>query len=118
MSHEIDDDSSKIVYHAHVTPGRVLKLTKLAAYHTSEVVPASELADRCSRTLGRARVRGVEDLHRTQRDWYDHFWDRADVEVEGPAVERWTRAIAGEHGYGDISHTLEIFGTCRTCAAA
>ncbi|MCT1434763.1 glycoside hydrolase family 65 protein [Dietzia maris] len=85
MSHEVDDDSSKIVYHAHVTPGRVLKLTKLAAYHTSEVVPASELADRCSRTLGRARVRGVEDLHRTQRDWYDHFWDRADVEVEGPA---------------------------------
>ncbi|MCT2263311.1 glycoside hydrolase family 65 protein [Dietzia cinnamea] len=85
MSHEIDDDSSKVVYHAHVTPGRVLKLTKLAAYHTSEVVPASELADRCSRTLGRARVRGVEDLHRTQRDWYDHFWDRADVEVEGPA---------------------------------
>ncbi|KAA0918813.1 glycoside hydrolase family 65 protein [Dietzia sp. ANT_WB102] len=85
MSHEIDDDSSTVVYHAHVTPGRVLTLTKLAAYHTSEVVPAGELADRCSRTLGRARVRGVEELHRTQRDWYDHFWDRADVEVEGPA---------------------------------
>ena len=39
----------------------------------------------------------------------------ATVEVEGPAVERWTRAIAAEHGYADVSHTLEIFGTCRDC---
>ena len=37
------------------------------------------------------------------------------VEVEGPTVERWTRAIAAEHGYADISHTLEIFGTCPAC---
>jgi Fur family ferric uptake transcriptional regulator len=39
----------------------------------------------------------------------------ATVEVEGPAVERWTSAIASEHGYADISHTLEIFGTCPAC---
>ena len=34
------------------------------------------------------------------------------VEVEGPAVERWADRIAGEHGFADVSHTLEIFGTC------
>ena len=39
----------------------------------------------------------------------------ATVEVEGPAVERWTRAIAEEHGYADVSHTLEIFGVCGAC---
>jgi Fur family ferric uptake transcriptional regulator len=39
----------------------------------------------------------------------------ATVEVEGPAVERWTRQIADEHGYADVSHTLEIFGTCPAC---
>lgn len=38
------------------------------------------------------------------------------VEVEGPAVERWTRTIAAEHGFVDVSHTLEIFGTCPSCA--
>lgn len=37
------------------------------------------------------------------------------VEVEGPAVERWTGAIATEHGFADVSHTLEIFGTCPGC---
>lgn len=85
MSTEVDDDVSKVVYHAHVTQGRVLKLTKMAAYHTSGQVPAMELADRCARTLSRAQDRGVEDLHRTQRDWYDDFWSRGDIEVEGPA---------------------------------
>ena len=34
------------------------------------------------------------------------------VEVEGPAVEQWTQSIASEHGFTDVSHTLEIFGTC------
>jgi Fur family ferric uptake transcriptional regulator len=37
------------------------------------------------------------------------------VEVEGPTVEKWTRAVAGEHGFTDVSHTLEIFGTCSEC---
>ena len=39
----------------------------------------------------------------------------ATVEVEGPTVERWTSAVAGDHGFTDISHTLEIFGTCPDC---
>ncbi|MEV4615962.1 Fur family transcriptional regulator [Kitasatospora sp. NPDC049258] len=40
----------------------------------------------------------------------------ATVEVEGPAVERWANAVAAEHGFSDIAHTLEIFGTCADCA--
>ncbi len=39
----------------------------------------------------------------------------ATVEVEGPVVERWASAVAAEHGYQDISHSLEIFGTCPDC---
>ncbi|MET8575145.1 transcriptional repressor [Streptomyces sp. NPDC005012] len=40
------------------------------------------------------------------------------VEVEGPAVERWADAIAAEHGFVDVDHTVEIFGTCAGCAAS
>ncbi|MER7755714.1 Fur family transcriptional regulator [Kitasatospora sp. NPDC097643] len=40
----------------------------------------------------------------------------ATVEVEGPAVERWANSVAAEHGFSDIAHTLEIFGTCAECA--
>jgi Fur family ferric uptake transcriptional regulator len=38
------------------------------------------------------------------------------VEVEGPTVERWSSAVAADHGFTDVSHTLEIFGTCPSCA--
>jgi Fur family ferric uptake transcriptional regulator len=40
------------------------------------------------------------------------------VEVEGPAVEQWTDRIALENGFSDVTHTLEIYGTCADCAAA
>ena len=41
----------------------------------------------------------------------------ATVEVEGPEVERWADRIANQHGYADISHTVEILGLCRRCAS-
>jgi Fur family transcriptional regulator, ferric uptake regulator len=38
------------------------------------------------------------------------------VEVEGPEVERWADRIAEAHAFVGVSHTLEIFGTCASCA--
>ncbi|WP_139977369.1 Fur family transcriptional regulator [Nocardioides litoris] len=40
------------------------------------------------------------------------------VEIAGPAVERWASAQAAEHGYADVSHTVELFGTCPECQKA
>ena len=40
------------------------------------------------------------------------------IEVEGPTVELWAERVAAEHGFTDISHTVEIFGSCTTCATA
>ena len=37
------------------------------------------------------------------------------VEVEGPTVERWAEQVALEHGFREVSHTLEVFGTCGDC---
>jgi Fur family ferric uptake transcriptional regulator len=39
------------------------------------------------------------------------------VEVEGPAVEAWAGKVAAEHGFTEVEHTLEIFGTCANCTA-
>jgi Fur family transcriptional regulator, ferric uptake regulator len=38
------------------------------------------------------------------------------VEVEGPAVETWADTVAERHGFSNVSHTLEIFGSCPDCA--
>ena len=37
------------------------------------------------------------------------------VEVEGPAVEAWATAIAATNGFTDVTHTVEVFGTCGSC---
>jgi Fur family ferric uptake transcriptional regulator len=37
------------------------------------------------------------------------------VEVEGPAVERWAETVAAEHGFTQVEHTVEVFGTCDRC---
>jgi len=42
-------------------------------------------------------------------------WCNKTVEVRGPAVERWTEQMADKHGFRDVSHTVELFGTCSSC---
>jgi Fur family transcriptional regulator, ferric uptake regulator len=38
------------------------------------------------------------------------------VEIEGPEVERWAASVAHDAGFTDVTHTLEIFGSCdRHC---
>jgi Fur family ferric uptake transcriptional regulator len=38
------------------------------------------------------------------------------VEVEGRAVERWATQVAAEHGFDEVDHLVEVFGTCAACA--
>ncbi|UNX53531.1 transcriptional repressor [Georgenia sp. TF02-10] len=38
-------------------------------------------------------------------------------EVAGEDLERWAARTAVEHGFVDVDHTAEIFGTCAACAA-
>lgn len=36
------------------------------------------------------------------------------VEVEGPAVEKWATEVASRNGFTDVTHTIELFGTCTS----
>ena len=40
------------------------------------------------------------------------------VEAQAPEVEAWVDAMAARHGFSDVSHDLEIFGTCGGCSEA
>ena len=65
------------------------------------------------------RPPGGEHLYRRcSEGHHHHLVCRAcgrTVEVAGPAVETWADRVAAQHGFTDVSHTLEIFGTCPTC---
>lgn len=40
------------------------------------------------------------------------------IEVEGPAVERWAERVAAKAGFVNVTHTVEIVGSCGPCAAS
>lgn len=40
------------------------------------------------------------------------------VEVAGSAVERWAEKVAAQAGFVEVSHTVEVVGTCPSCAAS
>lgn len=42
----------------------------------------------------------------------------ATVEIDGPTVESWAALVGSQHGFSDIAHTIELFGTCSACASA
>ena len=50
--------------------------------------------------------------HRTCRNC------RRTVEIDSAAVERWAKRTADEHGFVDVDHVVEVFGTCADCARA
>ncbi|MBE7701921.1 transcriptional repressor [Oerskovia sp. Sa1BUA8] len=39
------------------------------------------------------------------------------VEIDGPTVETWASQVGTAHGFTDITHTIELFGTCAACRA-
>ncbi|VEG40161.1 Fe2+/Zn2+ uptake regulation protein [Mycolicibacterium flavescens] len=80
------------------------------------------------RTLQQMAAAGVVDTLRTDtgesvyrrcsEDHHHHLVCRAcgsTVEIQGGDVETWTADIARQHGFSDISHTIEIFGVCGQC---
>lgn len=38
------------------------------------------------------------------------------VDIVIPGIEDWADTTAAEHGFRDVTHTIEIFGACQDCA--
>jgi Fur family ferric uptake transcriptional regulator len=81
-------------------------------YRTLQVLSESGELDALRTADGETAYRRCSDGH------HHHLVCRScgrTVEVSGPAVERWANAVAAEHGFREVSHDLEIFGTCGDC---
>ncbi|MFV0260139.1 MAG: glycoside hydrolase family 65 protein [Acidimicrobiales bacterium] len=88
----VDADHAKTVFTIDGIARSPIRITKYVSYHSSRGVPPEELADRCGRTLRRARKDGLDRLRAAQADWLDGFWRTADVEIDGdPAAQQAVR---------------------------
>lgn len=82
-------------------------------YRTLQAMAAANLVDTLRTDTGESVYRRCSETH------HHHLVCRdcgATVEVEGAEVEAWAAEVASAHGFSDVSHTIEIFGTCRACA--
>jgi Fur family ferric uptake transcriptional regulator len=68
------------------------------------------------------RAEDGESLYRrcARREHHHHLVCRScgrTVEIDGPTVEAWASRVAATHGFDDIEHTIELWGTCASCRA-
>jgi Fur family ferric uptake transcriptional regulator len=40
------------------------------------------------------------------------------VEIAADEVETWARSVAGQHGFTDAAHVVDVFGLCAECTRA
>ncbi|MBB3603253.1 Fur family ferric uptake transcriptional regulator [Mycolicibacterium sp. BK556] len=82
-------------------------------YRTLQSLSAADLVDMVRTDTGESMYRRCEG-----DDHHHHLVCRScgkAVEVSGREVEAWAAEVATEHGFSDVSHTIELFGTCRQC---
>jgi Fur family ferric uptake transcriptional regulator len=63
---------------------------------------------------------GEQVYRRCSRGHHHHLLCRScgrTVELDAAAVERWAAGIGQQHGFTDVEHVVEIFGTCADCRA-
>ena len=84
-------------------------------YRTLQQMAAAGVVDTLRTDTGESVYRLCSDHH------HHHLVCRAcgsTVEIGGRQVESWAAEVAREHGFSDVSHTIEIFGICSRCAAS
>jgi alpha,alpha-trehalose phosphorylase len=81
-------DLAKTVFTFDGQPGQTIRITKFVSYHSSTGVPCAEIADRCERTLARARSHGFHAIKESQRTWLEEFWAHSDIEITGSDADQ------------------------------
>jgi Fur family transcriptional regulator, ferric uptake regulator len=82
-------------------------------YRTLQSMATAGLVDTLRTDTGESVYRRCSDHH------HHHLVCRVcgcTVEVQGGQAETWAAEVAREHGFSDVSHTIEIFGVCEACS--
>lgn len=88
------------------------KIGLTTVYRSLQTLVDGSLVDLLRREDGEAMYRLCGDSH------HHHLVCKKcgrTVEIEGAAIEKWAVSVATEHGFRDVGHTAELFGTCSRC---
>lgn len=82
-------------------------------YRTLQSMAAAGLLDTLRTDSGESVYRRCSQHH------HHHLVCRvcgSTIEVQGTEAEAWAAEVAAQHGFSDVSHTMEIFGVCGDCS--
>ncbi|OBG32223.1 transcriptional repressor [Mycobacterium alsense] len=83
-------------------------------YRTLQSMAAAGMLDTLRTDTGESVYRRCSEHH------HHHLVCRgcgSTIEVGDREVEQWAAEVAAKHGFTDVSHTIEIFGTCAQCGS-
>jgi len=113
LRESVDFQSAQEVHDAVRQAGEKVGLATV--YRTLQAMADSGEVDVRHSPAGEATYRRCSTSH------HHHLVCRScgrTVEITGSAVERWAHAVADEHGFTDVAHTVELVGLCAECGAA
>jgi alpha,alpha-trehalose phosphorylase len=89
---ESEPDLARVTVSTELQPGQTLRIVKFLAYGWSSRRSLPSLRDQVDAALAAAKRAGWDELRRSQREYLDDVWDRADVELDGdPALQQAVR---------------------------
>src|SRR5918992_361459 len=97
---ESEPDLARVTVTTELEPGEELRVVKFLAYGWSSQRSRPSLRDQVDAALASAKRTGWSGLARSQREYLDGFWRRADVELEGDAALQQALRVA-------LFHTLQ-----------
>jgi alpha,alpha-trehalose phosphorylase len=97
---ESESDLARVTVTTDLEPGEEVRVVKFLAYGWSSQRSRPSLRDQVDAALASAKHAGWGGLARTQREYLDSFWRRADVELEGDAALQQALRVA-------LFHTLQ-----------
>lgn len=114
LRESVDFQSAQEVHDAVRRTGEKVGLATV--YRTLQAMADSGEVDVRHSPAGEATYRRCSTSHH-----HHHLVCRScgrTVEITGSAVEKWAHAMADEHGFTDVAHTVELVGLCAECTAA
>jgi alpha,alpha-trehalose phosphorylase len=92
LTSESHDDLGRVTLTVALQPGERLILDKFVTYGWSSERTRDALRDQVDAALSSALVKGWDGLVAEQREFFDDFWERADVEIDGdPEIQQAVR---------------------------
>ena len=104
--------SAQDLHHVLKNHGSTIGLATV--YRALADLAAADEADSLQSTTGETLFRACGDAH------HHHLICSecgTTVEIAASEIESWANKVASQHGFSQVSHTIELFGVCQHCNA-